>query len=91
MVRQGTDQRGPAKSAIIAGVHGKDDGKLTVTAGESAAWQLVLAPTSDPDTFTIASGADLTGERARFQRLPGGRVRSVLLMDTTWERLEPAG
>lgn len=67
------------------------DGKLTVTAGESAAWHLVLTPTSDPDTFTIASGADLTGERARFQRLPGGQVRSVLLMDTTWERLEPAG
>jgi CubicO group peptidase (beta-lactamase class C family) len=67
------------------------DGKLTVTTGESAAWQLVLAPTSDPDTFTIESGPGLTGERARFQRLPGGQVRSVFLMETTWERLEPAG
>lgn len=67
------------------------DGKLMVTTGESAAWQLVLAPTSDPDTFTIESGPGLTGERARFQRRPGGQVRSVFLMETTWERLEPAG
>jgi hypothetical protein len=67
------------------------DGKLTFTAGESAAWRLVLAPTGDPDTFTIESGADLTGERARFRRLAGGQVGSVLLMETTWERLEPAG
>ena len=67
------------------------DGKLTVTTGESAGWQLVLAPTGDPDTFTIESGADLTGDRVRFRRLPGGQVGSVLLMQTTWERLEPAG
>jgi CubicO group peptidase (beta-lactamase class C family) len=33
MVRQGTDQRGPAKSAIIAGVHGKDGGDLVAAAG----------------------------------------------------------
>jgi CubicO group peptidase (beta-lactamase class C family) len=67
------------------------DGKLTFTAAESAAWQLVLAPASDPDTFTIESGADLTGERVRFRRRPGGQVSSVLLMESTFERLEPAG
>jgi CubicO group peptidase (beta-lactamase class C family) len=67
------------------------DAKLTVTTPESAAWQLALAPTSDPDTFTIESGPGLTGEHVRFQRLPGGQVRSVFLMETTWERLEPAG
>jgi hypothetical protein len=49
----------------------------------------VLAPTSDPDTFIVEPGADLTGERVRFRRLAGGRVGSVVLMETTWERLEP--
>ena len=67
------------------------DGKLTATFGEPVSWQLVLAPTSDPDTFTVEPGTGLTGERARFRRLAGGRVGSVVLMETTWERLEPAG
>jgi hypothetical protein len=67
------------------------DGKLTATFGEPVSWQLALAPTSDPDTFTVEPGADLTGERVRFRRLAGGRVGSVVLMETTWERLEPAG
>jgi CubicO group peptidase (beta-lactamase class C family) len=67
------------------------DGKLTFTIGGLAGWQVVLAPTGDPDGFIVESGSDLTGERVRFRRLPGGQVRSVLLMDTTWERLEPAG
>jgi CubicO group peptidase (beta-lactamase class C family) len=67
------------------------DGKLTATFGEPVTWQLVLAPTSDPDTFTVEPGADLTGERVRFRRLAGGQVGSVVLMETTWERLEPAG
>ena len=51
----------------------------------------MLAPTGDPDTFTVEPGTGLTGERARFRRLAGGEVSSVLLMETTWERLEPAG
>jgi CubicO group peptidase (beta-lactamase class C family) len=67
------------------------DGKLTATFGEPVSWQLVLAPTSDPDTFTVESGTGLTGERVRFRRLAGGQVGSVVLMETTWERLEPAG
>ena len=67
------------------------DGKLTATFGEPVSWQLVLAPTSDPDTFTVEPGTGLTGERARFRRLAGGQVGSVFLMETTWERLEPAG
>ncbi len=67
------------------------DGKLTATFGEPVSWQLVLAPTSDPDTFTVEPGTGLTGERVRFRRLAGGQVGSVVLMETTWERLEPAG
>ena len=50
----------------------------------------MLAPTSDPDTFTVEPGTGLTGERVRFRRLAGGQVGSVVLMETTWERLEPA-
>jgi CubicO group peptidase (beta-lactamase class C family) len=67
------------------------DGKLTFTTPGSATWQLVLRPTSDPDGFTVESGSGLTGERVRFHRLPGGQVRSAVVMETTWERLEPAG
>ena len=32
------------------------DGRLTATFGEPVTWQLVLAPTSDPDTFTDRTG-----------------------------------
>src|SRR5439155_100793 len=32
------------------------DGKLTATFGEPVSWQLMLAPTSDPDTFTVEPG-----------------------------------
>lgn len=67
------------------------DGKLTFTTTESAAWQVTLSPTSSPDTFTTESGGELTGECAQFQRLPCGQVRSVHLMDTTWQRLETPG
>jgi len=65
------------------------DGKLTFTTPESAAWQVTLSPTSSPDMFSIASGAELAGEHVHFQHLPGGQIRSVHLMDTTWQRLEP--
>lgn len=64
------------------------DGKLTFTTPESAAWQVTLTPTGSQDTFAVASGGQLAGESVRFQRLPGGDIRSVHLMDTTWQRLE---
>lgn len=66
------------------------DRKLTFTTSESAAWQVTLSPTSNPEVFYIASGG-LAGEYVRFQHLPCGQVRSVHMMDTTWQRLEPAG
>jgi CubicO group peptidase (beta-lactamase class C family) len=58
------------------------------------AWGISWCATRQDDAVWIGHSGGvpgLTGERARFQRLPGGQVRSVLLMDTTWERLEPAG
>ena len=67
------------------------DGKLTFTTPESAAWQVTLSPTSSADVFSIEPGGELAGECVQFQRLPGGQVRSVHLMDTTWQRLEPPG
>ena len=65
------------------------DGKLTFTTPESTAWQVILSPTSAPDSFSIESGSGLAGEHVYFHRLVDGKVASVLLMDTTWQRLEP--
>jgi CubicO group peptidase (beta-lactamase class C family) len=64
------------------------DGKLTFTTPESAAWLLVLAPTSDPGLFAIDAGTGFAGQNATFRRLPDGRVASVFLMDSTWARLD---
>jgi CubicO group peptidase (beta-lactamase class C family) len=66
------------------------DGKLTFTTPEAAAWRLVLAPTADPDLFAADAGTGFAAERVTFRRLPDGRVASVLLMDSTWVRLDPA-
>jgi hypothetical protein len=51
-------------------------------------WRLPLAPTSDPDVFAYGPGSDFSGENAVFRRLADGRVASVLLMDSTFVRLD---
>ena len=66
------------------------DGKLTFTTPESPGWQLILTPAGDPDRFTIAPEGDLAGENVIFQRRQDGRVVSVFLAQSTWERLDPA-
>jgi hypothetical protein len=63
------------------------DGKLTVTTPESPGWQLILLPSGDPDLFTVAPECDQPGADVIFRRLPDGRVASVLLAESTWERL----
>jgi hypothetical protein len=65
------------------------DGKLVFTPAESSDWQVILAPTADPDLFTIAYGDNLPGENVTFRRFADGRVASVFLADTTWVRLDP--
>ncbi len=58
-------------------------GQLAFTAPETPGWQIVLTPTPDPDLFTSDGGGNVT-----FRRFAGGRVASVLLMDSTWVRLD---
>lgn len=63
------------------------DGRLTVTTPESPDWQLILLPSGDPDLFTVAPECDLPGAEVIFRRLADGRAASVLLAESTWERL----
>lgn len=62
-------------------------GKLAFTTSEAPSWQVILTPTPDPDLFTVA-GDGLSGGIATFRRLAEGRIASVLLMDSTWVRLD---
>ena len=63
-------------------------GKLAFTTAEAPDWRIILAPTPDPDLFTVADGGGLSGGNVTFRRLADGRIASVLLMDSTWVRLE---
>jgi hypothetical protein len=54
----------------------------------SDGWRIILTPTPDPDLFTIADGGGLSGGIVTFRRSADGRIASVLLMDSTWVRLE---
>jgi Beta-lactamase len=63
-------------------------GKLAFTTAEAPDWQIILTPTPDPDLFTIADGSGLSGGNVTFRRLADGRIASVLLMDSTWVRLD---
>ena len=62
------------------------DGKLTVLTPEAAVW-LTLRPAGQPDLFDVVDGHDPAGQMVRFGRLRDGRVGSVFLADTTWNRL----
>lgn len=64
------------------------DGTLAITTPETTTWHVPLAPTNDPDVFVPRPGTGLPGDTIRFRRLPGGRVASVFLMDTTFVRLD---
>jgi len=64
------------------------DGNLAFTTPEMARWRLRLVPTGDPDVFISDSGSDFAGENVVFRRLADGRVASVLVMDSTFVRLD---
>jgi CubicO group peptidase (beta-lactamase class C family) len=64
------------------------DGNLAFTTPEMSGWRLPLAPTSDPDVFISGPGSDFSGDNVVFRRLADGRVTSVLLMDSTFARLD---
>jgi CubicO group peptidase (beta-lactamase class C family) len=66
------------------------DGNLVFTTPDTSAWSVTLTPTSDPDMFTCAPDSEFAGDNVIFKRLPDGRVASVLLMDSTFVRLNSA-
>jgi CubicO group peptidase (beta-lactamase class C family) len=66
------------------------DGKLTVLDPDVPTWKPTLAPTDDPDVFTIEPGFRESGELARFERATDGRVLSLFLAVARLERLEHA-
>jgi D-alanyl-D-alanine carboxypeptidase len=66
------------------------DGKLTVLDADAPTWKPTLAPTDDPDVFTIEPGFRESGELARFERAADGRVVSLFLAVARLQRLEPA-
>jgi len=64
------------------------DGNPAFTTPEMARWRPRLLPTGDPDVFISDSGSDFAGENVVFRRLADGRVASVLVMDSTFVRLD---
>jgi CubicO group peptidase (beta-lactamase class C family) len=65
------------------------DGKLTLLDDTEPGWTPTLAPTADPDVFTIEPGFRESGEKVRFNRDADGRVISAVAAVATLERLEP--
>ena len=63
-------------------------GKLAFLIPEIPSWQLALEPTSSPDVFIVAPGSDFSGENVIFRRHDDGRVISVLLVQSTYLRLD---
>jgi CubicO group peptidase (beta-lactamase class C family) len=64
-------------------------GRLTFTSADLASWSLALEPTADPDVFIAGPGSNFTGENVVFRRLADHRVTSVLLVESTFMRLDP--
>lgn len=51
-------------------------------------WTPTLAPTDEPDVFTVEPGYRQSGELVRFERAADGRVASVFLAVASMQRLE---
>jgi len=64
------------------------DGKLAFVSTEMPGWSLALEPTSNPDIFTAQPGSNFSGEEVIFRRRADGRVTSVLLVESTFVRLD---
>jgi Beta-lactamase len=65
-------------------------GKLTFVDPDAVGPMPVLAPTGDPDRFTVEPGTRGAGEPAVFRRGADGRVVSVFLASATLPRLDCA-
>jgi hypothetical protein len=64
------------------------EGKLAFVDPELAAFRLALEPTNTPDTFVAEQGSYFAGENVIFRRRADGRVISVLLVASTFMRLD---
>ena len=64
------------------------DGKLAFADPEMAGFRLALEPTSSPDTFVGEQGSYFAGENVIFRRRADGRVISVLIVASTFMRLD---
>lgn len=64
------------------------DGTLAFVSPEMPAWRLALEPTSNPDVFIAGPGSSFSGENVIFRRRGDGRVTSVLLVESTFARLD---
>jgi CubicO group peptidase (beta-lactamase class C family) len=64
------------------------DGRLAFVNQEPAPFRLALEPTSNPDTFAAEQGSYFSGENVTFHRRADGRVISVLLVASTFMRLD---
>jgi hypothetical protein len=72
-----------------------DAGRLRAAASERT-WsgsctraRTTLAPTDEPDVFTVDPGYRQSGELVRFERAADGRVVLVFLAVASMQRLEP--
>ncbi len=65
------------------------DKVLMVVNPDEATWRPRLMPTDDPDVFLVELGVRESGEHVTFNRLPDGRVASVLLAADRFVRLDP--
>jgi len=79
-----------AGSGLAAGVLRLEwcDGKLAFVNQEPAPFCLALQPTSNPDIFVAEQGSYFSGENVTFRRRADGRVISVLLIASTFMRLD---
>jgi CubicO group peptidase (beta-lactamase class C family) len=79
-----------AGSGLAAGVLRLEwcDGKLAFVNQEPALFRLALEPTSNPDSFVAERGSYFSGENVTFHRRADGRVISVLLIASTFMRLD---
>ncbi len=64
------------------------DGKLAFISPEMPSWHLALEPTGNPDVFIAEPGSNFSGENVIFRRHDDGRVISVLLVESTFMRLD---
>jgi hypothetical protein len=56
---------------------------------DTAAWQLTVESTADPDVFAARPGSAFACHTITFRRQADGRMISVHVMDSTFVRLDP--